>query len=51
MRCWPESHLAETRSLQDWWLRYGLSKAEGVAEIAGVGGFVSNTMWWSTRNA
>jgi Cu(I)/Ag(I) efflux system membrane protein CusA/SilA len=32
--------LAETRSLQDWSLRYGLSKAEGVAEIAGVGGFV-----------
>jgi Cu(I)/Ag(I) efflux system membrane protein CusA/SilA len=32
--------LAELRSLQDWSLRYGLSKAEGVAEIAGVGGFV-----------
>ena len=26
--------------LQDWSLRYGLSKAEGVAEIASVGGFV-----------
>ena len=32
--------LAELRSLQDWSLRYGLSKAEGVAEIASVGGFV-----------
>jgi copper/silver efflux system protein len=32
--------LAELRSLQDWSIRYGLSKAEGVAEIASVGGFV-----------
>ncbi|PWB83967.1 MAG: CusA/CzcA family heavy metal efflux RND transporter, partial [Methylocystaceae bacterium] len=32
--------LAELRSLQDWTIRYGLAKAEGVAEIAGVGGFV-----------
>jgi Cu(I)/Ag(I) efflux system membrane protein CusA/SilA len=32
--------LAETRSIQDWTLRYGLAKAEGVAEIASVGGFV-----------
>jgi Cu(I)/Ag(I) efflux system membrane protein CusA/SilA len=32
--------LAELRSLQDWSLRYGLSRAEGVAEIASVGGFV-----------
>jgi Cu(I)/Ag(I) efflux system membrane protein CusA/SilA len=32
--------LAELRSLQDWSLRYGLSKAEGVAEIVSVGGFV-----------
>ncbi len=32
--------LAETRTTQDWALRYGLAKAEGVAEIAGVGGFV-----------
>ena len=32
--------LAQTRSTQDWALRYGLAKAEGVAEIAGVGGFV-----------
>jgi copper/silver efflux system protein len=32
--------LAELRSLQDWYVRFGLSKAEGVAEIASVGGFV-----------
>src|ERR1043166_2521600 len=32
--------LAELRSLQDWYVRYGIAKAEGVAEIASVGGFV-----------
>ena len=32
--------LAELRSLQDWTLRYGLAKAEGVAEVASVGGYV-----------
>ena len=32
--------LAETRSLQDWRLRYGLARAEGVAEVAPIGGFV-----------
>ncbi len=32
--------LAELRSLQDWEVRFGLSKAEGVAEVASVGGFV-----------
>jgi Cu(I)/Ag(I) efflux system membrane protein CusA/SilA len=32
--------LAELRSLQDWELRLGLAKAEGVAEVASVGGFV-----------
>ena len=32
--------LAELRSLQDWFVRYGLAKAVGVAEIASVGGFV-----------
>jgi len=32
--------LAEARSLQDWTLRYGAAKADGVAEIASVGGFV-----------
>ncbi|MBC9877669.1 efflux RND transporter permease subunit [Bradyrhizobium sp. INPA01-394B] len=32
--------LAELRSIQDWTIRYGISKAEGVAEVASVGGFV-----------
>ena len=32
--------LGELRSLQDWHLRFGLAKAEGVAEVAAVGGFV-----------
>jgi Cu(I)/Ag(I) efflux system membrane protein CusA/SilA len=32
--------LAELRSTQDWYIRYGLAKAEGVAEVASVGGFV-----------
>src|SRR5438132_1519896 len=32
--------LAEWRSIQDWYLRYQLTKAEGVAEVASVGGFV-----------
>jgi Cu(I)/Ag(I) efflux system membrane protein CusA/SilA len=32
--------LAELRSVQDWFARYQLTKAEGVAEVASVGGFV-----------
>ena len=32
--------LAELRSIQDWYVRYQLSKAHGVAEVASVGGFV-----------
>jgi len=32
--------LAELRTTQDWRLRYAIAKAEGVAEVAGVGGFV-----------
>ncbi len=32
--------LAELRSLQDWYIRFGLARAEGVAEVASVGGFV-----------
>jgi copper/silver efflux system protein len=32
--------LAELRSIQDWYVRYGLAKAQGVAEVASVGGFV-----------
>jgi len=35
-----QKSLAELRTLQDWYLRYGLAKAEGVSEIASVGGFV-----------
>jgi Cu(I)/Ag(I) efflux system membrane protein CusA/SilA len=35
-----DQNLAQTRSLQDWTLRYGLAKAEGVAEVASAGGFV-----------
>lgn len=35
-----ERTLAELRTVQDWYLRYQLAKAEGVAEVAGVGGFV-----------
>jgi len=32
--------LAHLRTTQDWQLRYALAKAEGVAEVASVGGFV-----------
>jgi Cu(I)/Ag(I) efflux system membrane protein CusA/SilA len=32
--------LAELRTTQDWQLRFALAKAEGVAEVASVGGFV-----------
>src|SRR5437870_6813902 len=32
--------LAELRTTQDWLIRYQLTKAEGVAEVASVGGFV-----------
>src|SRR5574343_64827 len=32
--------LAELRTLQDWYLRYQLTKAHGVAEVASIGGFV-----------
>jgi len=35
-----EKTLAELRSLQDWFVRYQLAKSEGVAEVAGIGGFV-----------
>ena len=34
--------LAETRSLQDWTIRFAAAKAEGVAEVASVGGFVKS---------
>src|SRR5215475_7005495 len=35
-----ELNLADTRTIQDWNLRFALAKAEGVAEVASVGGFV-----------
>ncbi|MFO1129720.1 MAG: efflux RND transporter permease subunit [Rhodospirillales bacterium] len=35
-----ERTLAELRTLQDWYVRFGLTKAQGVSEIASVGGFV-----------
>src|SRR5208283_5989934 len=33
--------LAELRSMQDWYLKYRLTAVEGVAEVASVGGFVT----------
>src|SRR5437868_1091035 len=35
-----QKSLAELRTIQDWYIRYGIAKAEGVAEVASVGGFV-----------
>ena len=35
-----ERSLAELRSLQDWYLKYGLTAVEGVSEVASIGGFV-----------
>ncbi|WP_430242675.1 efflux RND transporter permease subunit [Neorhizobium sp. DAR64861/K0K2] len=35
-----ELSLAELRSLQDWVVRFGLAKVDGVSEVASVGGFV-----------
>ncbi|MFA6311228.1 MAG: CusA/CzcA family heavy metal efflux RND transporter [Sterolibacterium sp.] len=32
--------LAELRAIQDWYVRYQLTKAQGVAEVASIGGFV-----------
>jgi len=32
--------LAELRTIQDWYVRYQLTKAHGVAEVASIGGFV-----------
>jgi len=32
--------LAELRTLQDWYLRYQITKTPGVAEVASIGGFV-----------
>ncbi|QEL63930.1 cation efflux system protein, resistance-nodulation-division (RND) family [Oryzomicrobium terrae] len=35
-----DKNLAELRTLQDWYVRYQLTKAHGVAEVASIGGFV-----------
>jgi Cu(I)/Ag(I) efflux system membrane protein CusA/SilA len=35
-----ELNLADTRTIQDWNLKFALAKAEGVAEVASVGGFM-----------
>ncbi|WP_374403567.1 efflux RND transporter permease subunit [Niveibacterium sp.] len=35
-----DKSLADLRATQDWFLRYQLSKAHGVAEVASIGGFV-----------
>jgi len=32
--------LQELRSIQDWYVRYGLQSADGVAEVASIGGYV-----------
>jgi len=34
-----QKSLAELRTIQDWYLRYQLTKAHGVAEVASIGGF------------
>jgi Cu(I)/Ag(I) efflux system membrane protein CusA/SilA len=35
-----DKSLAELRTIQDWFVRYQLTKAPGVAEVASIGGFV-----------
>ncbi len=35
-----EQSLADLRSYQDWYLKYGLMSVEGVSEVASLGGFV-----------
>jgi Cu(I)/Ag(I) efflux system membrane protein CusA/SilA len=35
-----EHNLAELRTLQDWYVRFAVAQAQGVAEVASVGGFV-----------
>ena len=36
----PTLNLAETRTLQDWYVRFAAAKAPGVAEVSSVGGLV-----------
>ena len=35
-----EQNLGELRSIQDWYIRYQLNAADGVSEVASVGGYV-----------
>ena len=35
-----ERSLADLRSYQDWYLKYGLTAVDGVSEVASIGGFV-----------
>jgi Cu(I)/Ag(I) efflux system membrane protein CusA/SilA len=35
-----ERSLADLRSYQDWYLKYGLAAVDGVSEVASIGGFV-----------
>src|SRR5271169_3894474 len=35
-----QNNLAQLRTLQDWTLKYSLGSVKGVAEVAGIGGFV-----------
>ena len=37
-----ERSLAELRAIQDWFVRYQLTKSEGVSEVASIGGFVKS---------
>ena len=37
-----ERTLAELRAIQDWFVRYQLTKAHGVSEVASLGGFVKS---------
>jgi Cu(I)/Ag(I) efflux system membrane protein CusA/SilA len=34
--------LGKLRSIQDWYLRYGLASVDGVSEVASIGGYVRN---------
>ncbi|MGE5275961.1 MAG: efflux RND transporter permease subunit [Acidobacteriota bacterium] len=36
----PKHSLADLRSYQDWYLKYGLTSVDGVSEVASIGGFV-----------
>ncbi len=36
----PKRSLADLRSYQDWYLKYGLMSVDGVSEVASIGGYV-----------